>query len=474
MSSRGSNRTVPPPKIRIAPTGGTPTSPRLTHTVASPRLELTVLKDGGVASNRTVVVDGDLVRIGALEGNDLVLADRQVSRFHCRLAREKSAWRITDTDSLNGTHISGVSIRDANLPLPECILEIGESRVRVREQSSATRVELHGRPSFGDLWGTTLPMQRLFAVLDKVAKTDANVLIEGESGTGKELVATEIVRRGNRADKPFVIVDCGSISPNLIESELFGHLRGSFTGADRDRVGAFESAHGGTLFLDEIGEMPLDMQPKLLRALEAREVRRVGESKARKIDVRVVAATNRRLEREVNNGRFREDLFFRLSVVTIRVPPLRERLEDVELLVRAFLDRMHATESQALFTPEVIADMSRSQWPGNVRELRNFVERTVVFQSASRTDHTDQGDRKSLRAPASTRGAAPGAVNLDESFHTAKERVVSEFEARYLAALVEFAEGNVSKAARKAGLDRMHLHRLIQRYGLGGKRSLKD
>jgi DNA-binding NtrC family response regulator len=160
--------------------------------------------------------------------------------------------------------------------------------------------------------------------------------------------------------------------------------------------------------------------------------------------------------------------------VTIRVPPLRERLEDVELLVRAFLDRMHATESQALFTPEVIADMSRSQWPGNVRELRNFVERTVVFQSASRTDHTDQGDRKSLRAPASTRGAAPGAVNLDESFHTAKERVVSEFEARYLAALVEFAEGNVSKAARKAGLDRMHLHRLIQRYGLGGKRSLKD
>ncbi len=474
MSSRGSNRTVPPPKIRIAPTGGTPTSPRLTHTVASPRLELTVLKDGGVASNRTVVVDGDLVRIGALEGNDLVLNDRQVSRFHCRLAREKSAWRITDTDSLNGTHISGVSIRDADLPLPECILEIGESRVRVREQASATRVELHGRPSFGDLWGTTLPMQRLFAVLDKVAKTDANVLIEGESGTGKELVATEIVRRGNRADKPFVIVDCGSISPNLIESELFGHLRGSFTGADRDRVGAFESAHGGTLFLDEIGEMPLEMQPKLLRALEAREVRRVGESKSRKIDVRVVAATNRRLEREVNNGRFREDLFFRLSVVTIRVPPLRERLEDVELLVRAFLDRMHATESQSLFTPEVIADMSRSQWPGNVRELRNFVERTVVFQSASRTDHTDQGDRKSLRAPASTRGAAPGVVNLDESFHTAKERVVSEFEARYLAALVEFAEGNVSKAARKAGLDRMHLHRLIQRYGLGGKRSLKD
>lgn len=478
MSSRGSNRTVPPPKIRIAPTGGTPTSPRLTHTVPAPRLELTVLSDAGATSktNRTVVIDGDLVRIGALEGNDLVLEDRAVSRFHCRIARENSAWRITDTDSLNGTRIGGISIRDADLPLPECILEIGESRVRVREQASATRVELHGRPSFGDLWGTTLPMQRLFAVLDKVAKTDANVLIEGESGTGKELVATEIVRRGNRADKPFIIVDCGSISPNLIESELFGHLRGSFTGADRDRIGAFESANGGTLFLDEIGEMPLEMQPKLLRALEAREVRRVGESKARKIDVRVVAATNRRLEREVNNGRFREDLFFRLSVVTIRVPPLRERLEDIELLVRAFLDRMHATDSQGLFTPEVIADMSRSQWPGNVRELRNFVERTVVFQSASKNDHTDQGDRKSLRAPAATSSAPSiaSAVDLEESFHTAKERVVEDFENRYLTALVEWAEGNVSRAARKAGLDRMHLHRLIQRYGLRGKRTLKD
>jgi DNA-binding NtrC family response regulator len=159
--------------------------------------------------------------------------------------------------------------------------------------------------------------------------------------------------------------------------------------------------------------------------------------------------------------------------VTIRVPPLRERLDDLELLVRAFLDRMHAGDSQALFTPEVIADMSRSQWPGNVRELRNFVERTIVFQSASRNDHTDQGDRKSLRAPA-TSTSTEGAVDLEESFHNAKERTVSDFEARYLTALIEWSEGNVSRAARKAGLDRMHLHRLIQRYGLRGKRTLKD
>ncbi|MGH7284892.1 MAG: sigma 54-interacting transcriptional regulator [Polyangiaceae bacterium] len=481
---RGSSKIPPAPQeaeIRIAPSSGKPTMPKLTapkltaqkltHTAPAPRLELTVIQEAGAKANRTVVHDGELVRIGAHEGNDLVLSDRAVSRFHCRITREKSSWRIHDTASMNGTHIRGVSVREADLPSPECLLEIGDSRVLVREQASATRVELHGRPSLGDLWGTSIPMQRLFAVLDRVSKTDANVLIEGESGTGKELVATEIVRRGSRADKPFIIVDCGAISPNLIESELFGHLRGSFTGADRDRVGAFESAHGGTVFLDEIGEMPIDMQPKLLRALESREIRRVGESKSRKVDVRVVAATNRRLEKEVNNGRFREDLFFRLSVVTIRVPPLRERLEDLELLVRAFLDRMQAPGSQSLFTADVFADMARYDWPGNVRELRNFVERTVVFQSASRSDHAGDGEPRSKKNSAAPAG---GAIDIEQSFHVAKEHVVSDFEAKYLAALVEWADGNVSKAARKAGLDRMHLHRLIQRYGLRAKRSLKD
>lgn len=474
--SRGSSR-IPParssstPSITIAKASGTPTSPKLSHTVAASRLELTVVEEAGKKTNRTLVHDGELVRIGAHEGNDVVLTDRLVSRFHCRITRDKSAWRITDTSSLNGTRVGGISVRDADLSSPECIVEVGDSKVRVREQASQARVELLGRPSLGDLWGTSIPMQRLFAVVDKVAKTDANVLIEGESGTGKELVATEIVRRGSRADTPFVIVDCGAISPTLIESELFGHVRGSFTGAVGDRIGAFESAHGGTVFLDEIGEMPLDLQPKLLRALESREIRRVGETRARKVDVRVVAATNRRLEAEVNNARFREDLYFRLSVVTIRVPPLRERLEDVELLVRAFLDRMGAMASQGLFTADVVADLSRHDWPGNVRELRNYVERAVVFQDAARADRDGSATFGSSRKKAATTSTE---IDLEASFHQAKERVVSDFELRYLSALLDWSDGNISRAARKAGLDRMHLHRLVQRYGIREKRSLKD
>jgi DNA-binding NtrC family response regulator len=266
------------------------------------------------------------------------------------------------------------------------------------------------------------------------------------------------------------VVDCGAISPNLIESELFGHVRGAFTGADRDRMGAFEAAQGGTVFLDEIGELPLEMQPKLLRALEAREVRRLGETQTRKIDVRVVAATNRQLEREVNQGRFREDLFFRLSVVTLRIPPLRERPEDIELLVNVFLDALDATKHAHLFTRELLENLSVHPWPGNVRELRNYVERTIVLQSTdvpvaarASSDESAETSRSDMRHP-----------DLSLSFRDAKERVLAEFEVAYLTALLDWAQGNVSRAARKAKMDRMNLHRLVQRYGLRESRGLRD
>jgi DNA-binding NtrC family response regulator len=323
-------------------------------------------------------------------------------------------------------------------------------------------------------------MRRLFALLERVGRSETNVLIEGESGTGKELVAAEIVRRGPRAQRPFVIVDCSSISPNLIESELFGHMRGAFTGADRDRIGAFEAAHGGTVFLDEIGEMPIEMQPKLLRALEAREVRRIGETATRKVDVRVVAATNRRLEREVNSGRFREDLYFRLSVVTLRVPPLRDRLEDIELLIRTFLETLNAQTSAHLFTKEVLADLARYDWPGNVRELRNYVERTVVLQTVG---PTSSGEERRTIAPSAGTVASAAAdgnatskldADITVQFRTAKERVIAEFEKNYVTALLEWADGNISRASRKAAMDRMNLYRLIQRYGLRDAGQLKD
>src|SRR4029079_7899646 len=205
----------------------------------------------------------------------------------------------------------------------QAVLTLGDSRVRVRPDRGES-ASLPVVSAFGSLIGTSATMQRLFATLERVAASDIDVLIHGESGTGKELVATELVQRSGRSDGPVVEVDCGSISSTLVESELFGHVRGAFTGADREREGAFEAADGGTLFLDEIGELPLELQPKLLRALEAREVRRVGQTRMRRVDVRVIAATNRDLEREVNRGRFREDLYYRLAKVGGRVPPLRD------------------------------------------------------------------------------------------------------------------------------------------------------
>src|SRR5262249_4135140 len=281
-------------------------------------------------------------RIGTHPSNDITLDDPAVSRFHCRLVLDRDRWRVEDSGSLNGTHLQGLQIHSAVLPA-EARLAIGNSTIVIQADSKAGEKTLVPMmPSFGSLTGTGRAMRKLFALLEKVAGSEINCFIHGESGTGKELVATEIVQRGIRADKPFVVVDCGAISPTLVESELFGHIRGAFTGADRDRVGAFEAADGGTVFLDEIGDLPLELEPKLLRALEQREIRRVGETRTRKVNVRVISATNRDLEREVNKGSFRGDLYFRIAVITVRVPSLRERPEDLPHLIRAFLAQLDA------------------------------------------------------------------------------------------------------------------------------------
>jgi len=424
-----------------------------------PRLVVTVERENGQPASRTETHEGELCRIGTHSSNEIVLDDPAVSRFHCRISREEGSWRIRDGGSLNGTFVSGVRIRDADLTR-EVVLEVGSSLVRVRTGEEDGMTLLPMVPAFGSLVGASPAMQRLFALLEKVASSEINVYIEGESGTGKELVATELVQHGSRAEKPFVVVDCGAISPNLVESELFGHVRGAFTGADRDRIGAFEAADGGTVFLDEIGELPLELQPKLLRALEQREIRRVGETRTRKVNVRVICATNRDLEREVNKSRFREDLYFRLAVVTVRVPPLRERKEDLALLVRTFLSQAGTPGEERLFPPEVIAEMSRHDWPGNVRELRNYVERSVVLESAL---HGLDAAPNS-QAPSDFKGTP--AVDVSVPFKVAKEGLVDKFERAYLAALLEQAGGNMSKAARTAGIDRMYLHRLVQKHGL--------
>jgi DNA-binding NtrC family response regulator len=416
-----------------------------------PALVIDVLRDPGRRESRVVHDGGDLFRIGTHSSNDLVLRDPSVSRFHCRLTRDANGWHLMDNGSLTGTRLDGVRVRDADLGL-EGTITIGDSILLVRATNAASEAPVPDVQSFGALSGTSVAMRKLFAFLEKVAQSEINVLIEGESGTGKELVAAEIVQRGPRAEGPFVIVDGSAIAPSVVESELFGHVRGAFTGADRDRVGAFEAANGGTLFLDEVGELPLELQPKLLRALESREIRRVGETRPRKVDVRVIAATNRDLQREVNKGLFREDLYFRLAVMDVRVPPLRNRLEDIPLLVRGFLAALGMPDHQDLFPARVLAELAAHDWPGNVRELRNYVERTIVLREPQ---------------PASTRvGAAGGDVDLATPFKLAKDAVVGNFERAYLSALLDASGGNVSKAARLGGMDRMYLHRLIQKHGL--------
>ena len=426
-------------------------------------LTLTVEREAGKVVERTLVHEGDVCRIGTHASNDLVLDDPSVSRFHCRILPDAAGWRIEDSGSLNGTRLQELRILGAVLP-PEAVLSLGQSVIRIAATAPAGRTLVPMMPSFGALTGTGRAMRKLFALLEKVAASDINCFIYGENGTGKELVATEIVQRGPRANKPFVVVDCGAISPNLVESELFGHVRGAFTGADRDRIGAFEAADGGTVFLDEIGELPIGVQPKLLRALEQREIRRVGETGTRKVNVRVISATNRDLEREVNKGTFREDLYFRIAVITVRVPPLRDRAEDLPHLIRAFLTLLDAKNSEHLFPPEVMEELARHEWPGNVRELRNYVERSVVLQTA----------RMSLPPSSMSSGGAGAAggagrsstdVDVTVPFKVAKDNLIDGFERAYLRGILEAAGGNMTKAARMAGIDRMYLHRLVQKHG---------
>ena len=448
-------------------------SPTSAPAVELVRLHVLVQRVAGKDAAETLVFDGDVCRIGSHASNDLVLDDKTISRFHCRIVREGNAWRITDAGSKNGTRVDGVKVIAAELE-KESVLVLGDSSIRVMPVSRGHVSRIAVPAQFGGIIGQSVVMQRLFAVLERVAASEIDVLIHGENGTGKELVATELVQRSRRAEGPVVVVDCGSISPNLVESELFGHVRGAFTGADREREGAFEAANGGTLFLDEIGELPLELQPKLLRALEAREVRRVGQTKMKHVDVRVIAATNRDLEREVNRGRFREDLYYRLAKVSVRVPPLRDRTDDIPLLVSTFLASMGAHDASKLFSPSVIEEMQLHDWPGNVRELRNYIERSIVLDDVPpppRRSGTMRAQSAPLRSDTDPRSLEPRseppreAMNSDIPFRIAKESAIATFEKAYLGPLIERCNGNVSQAARAAKMDRMYLHQLAQKHG---------
>ena len=415
------------------------------------------VEEGG-DEGTSIGVESERLTIGTAEGNDLVLSDGTVSRYHLELERTDRGVYVTDLKSTNGTFAGNVCVEKALVPVGT-VLRIGRTKVRIDDGGVGTADVFEGEELEG-MVGTAHETRRLMAQIAKVAETQASVLIIGESGTGKELVARAIHRLSDRSETPYEIVDCASLSPQLIASELFGHEKGSFTGADRRHVGAFERAHGGTLFLDEIGELPAELQPTLLGALERRRFRRVGGRDDLAVDVRVVSATNRDLRTEVNTNSFRLDLFYRLAVVTLRIPPLRERVEDIPLLVQHFARAVgYEGAMQTLFPPETMAALQKHPWPGNVRELRNLVEATVAM-----------GETPALHVPPESGDPDEDGIGvnhlLELPYKEARGAVLDEFEARYLPHLLERATGNVSEAARKARMDRSYLFSLLRKHGL--------
>jgi len=421
-------------------------------------LELVVVD--GPSRGATASITTGLARVGAAPGNDLTIADPTVSRVHCEVVQRGDNLVLRDLGSTNGTWVEGVRLRDGDVP-PGAIVRVGSSAFRVDVGDDPAFVELGTGTSFGELVGGSLEMRRLYAIVERVAATDATVLVEGETGTGKDVLARSLHAASSRASGPFVAVDCGAIPESLVESELFGHVRGAFTGATSDRRGVIEEANGGTLFLDEIGEMPLAMQPKLLRAIESRAVRPVGSSTSRSVDVRIVAATNRSLARAVNDGTFREDLYYRLAVVSLTLAPLRSRREDIPLLARHFHRALVGPTAPEL-PQEFIARLLGRSWPGNVRELRNFIERSVSLGLVD-----PRPPRASAPPPASSSlPSVDGTVALRLPLKDARQAWVESFESVYVRDVLVRCGGNVTRAAERAGVSRRFLQRLIARLGI--------
>jgi transcriptional regulator with GAF, ATPase, and Fis domain len=422
-----------------------------------PAVDLVVVE--GPSRGVRITLDGGAATVGSAPGNRLCIADPLVSRLHCEIRVRPDAITLRDRGSTNGTFVDGVRVRDADLPAGTLVL-VGASRFRIEVQDEPAFVPLSDRASLGELVGSSFEMRRVYAVIERIAPADATVLLQGETGTGKEVVARTIHALSRRATKPFVPVDCGSIPANLFESELFGHVRGAFSDAVSDRRGVFEEADGGTLFLDEIGEIPIELQPKLLRALETRSVRRVGTNTARPVDVRIIAATNRPLAKAVNEGLFRDDLYYRLAVVDLALPPLRARREDIAPLATHFLTRLRG--ENAVLPPDLAASLAQRDWPGNVRELRNFVERSLALGLF------DEAARRPSRPPPSVEASGDLAdlVPLDRPLKDARQAWMMSFESVYARHVLRRAQGNVTRAAEMAGVSRRFLQRLLARLGI--------
>ena len=442
------------------PTGILPVSLKPPTTQRAYRLAVV----GGPLAGTQRLIDAREFRIGKAPANHLSIPDPTVSRFHCVLEYTPRGLMLRDLGSSNGTQVGGCWVERAYLG-PMVPIKIGGTTLQVVVVDADASPSLPEPTYDAKMLGSSLPVQRLLASLPRVASSGVTVLIEGETGTGKSLLAELIHQAGRRPNGPFMVVDCASIPPNLVESELFGHERGAFTGATERRMGAFEAAHGGTIFLDEIGELPLEMQPKLLRALEERTIKRIGSVKPMGIDVQVIAATNRDLRAAAARGEFRMDLYYRLEALRLHLPPLRERRADIPQLIEHFARRVREDLDPAMLDAIQRTLATRSDWPGNIRELRNAVEKAILLGELA------SGNTPPFALPAIGNGhhhPTPAAHEFDSklSFRSAKDQAMAEWERRYLTGLVKHAKGNLSQAARLVQMDRSHLRELLRRHSI--------
>jgi DNA-binding NtrC family response regulator len=470
-----------------------------------------VLVVDGPDRGKTFELDQPRVTIGRSAICQVRLNDRSVSGSHAEFEAHEAGFIVRDLGSTNGVYLGEVRLREALVPIGTR-LRMGTSVIQLVPAEGVVEIALSKEDRFFDLVGRSVAMRQVFAQLERVAQSDITVLVTGETGTGKELVARAIHKASRRAKGPLIVQDCSAMPHTLVESVLFGHEKGAFTGATERRIGSFEQAQGGTLFLDEIGELPLDQQAKLLRVLENREIRRVGGEKTIPVDVRVVAATNRDLRQMVSQGLFREDLFYRLAVVTVELPPLRARREDIPLiattLLQRFCERNPSVTARAI-DASAMARLVSQPWPGNVRELRNVIERasslaegpeitlsdlfpasivdktppagvapitaaTAEAVLASYASHGPSSNESNEHTNSHSESTAQGrgviATGYEElaqmPFKDAKARLLEAFEPAYLRALLARHQGNITRSANAAGLTRYHLRELCKRYGL--------
>jgi DNA-binding NtrC family response regulator len=415
---------------------------------------------GGVArtpDGKEIPIDVDPIVIGRDEGAQIRLDDPEVSAIHCELRAVNEGILVKDLGSTNGTFVGSLRIREAVVTTAAEVL-VGQTRITVEPSGGKQRVDVGYSDRFGGLVGSSPKMRRVFGILEKVANTPLSILILGETGTGKEVVAKSVHDASDRKGGPFVVLDCGSIPASLAESILFGHEKGVFTGATERKKGALAEAHGGTLFLDELGELPLELQPKLLRVLAERQVKRVGGSTVEPIDVRVLAATRRDLGVEMNAGRFRSDLFFRIAQVRVELPALRERLDDLPLLVEEICKRAGKPQAAPVVEGWIERRLGSYDWPGNVRELVNVAQ--VAATLADTPDAID--DVLTLARDA----GANEPQRAQTAFAEAKRGAISSFERDYFTQLSRGAKGNVSEMARQSGMERHHVRAYLRKYGI--------